>query len=163
MIGTKKKAPKVSPNSTGHPIRLVLPYPPSMNTYWRRVGARTVLSKKGREYKALVGRMLDLEHIEPLPGPLSLTILAFPPDERIRDMDNIQKALMDSLKGWAYQDDSQVDCLGVERHQTTPGGAVLIDLKPVPTWEQLPLTEAMALAGLQMGPASLAWRPQALT
>lgn len=163
MTGTKKKTTKVSPASPGHPIRLVLPYPPSMNTYWRRVGSRTVLSKKGREYKALVGQMCTLEHLEPLPGPLALTILAFPPDERVRDLDNIQKAILDSLTGWAWQDDSQVDCLGVERHQTHPEGAVLIDLKPVPTWERLPLPEAMALAGLQMGPASLAWHPVGLT
>lgn len=163
MTSTKKKAPKASPLVAVHPIRLVLPYPPSMNTYWRRVGNKTVLSKKGREYKALVGRMCNLEHLEPVPGPLALTILAFPPDNRARDLDNIQKAILDSLTGWAWQDDSQVDCLGVERHQTHPEGAVLVDLKPVPTWERLALTEAMALAGLQIGPASLAWRPVGVT
>ena len=35
-------------------ITLRLPCPPSMNTYWRNFRGRTVLSKKGREFKQLI-------------------------------------------------------------------------------------------------------------
>lgn len=162
MVVSKKKVTKAEPPKQAHNIRLLLPYPPSMNHYWRRVGDKTVLSKAGRDYKALVGSMCDLEHLEPQAGRLALTILAFPPDNRVRDLDNIQKAILDSLKGRVFKDDDQIDCLGVERHQVTEGGAVLLDFRPLPTWDQLELTEAMALAGYSMGPASLAWRPKCI-
>src|SRR5689334_22773616 len=32
-----------------------LPYPPSLNHLWRRVGAKTLLSAEGRRYHELVG------------------------------------------------------------------------------------------------------------
>ena len=33
-------------------IRLELPYPPSVNTYWRSVAGRVLISKAGRMYRA---------------------------------------------------------------------------------------------------------------
>lgn len=33
---------------------IVLPWPPSNNTYYRRVGAKTLISAKGRDYCAAV-------------------------------------------------------------------------------------------------------------
>ena len=35
-------------------MEIVLPYPPSVNTYWRAVKGRVILSKKGREYRHAV-------------------------------------------------------------------------------------------------------------
>jgi hypothetical protein len=31
-------------------MKLTLPYPPSVNHYYRRVGPRTLISREGREY-----------------------------------------------------------------------------------------------------------------
>ena|GEM_PF-4328075 len=41
-------------------ISFNLPYPLSVNTYWRYVGGRTVLSARGRQYRNLaLGELLE--------------------------------------------------------------------------------------------------------
>ena len=40
------------------PLRYVLPFPPSVNRYYRHVGYRTLLSREGREYRAMVLSLL---------------------------------------------------------------------------------------------------------
>jgi crossover junction endodeoxyribonuclease RusA len=65
---------------------------------------------------------------------LALFIDAYPPDRRRRDLDNIQKAILDSLeKAGAYNDDSQIDLLIVSRQRSIPGGAIIITLQKLPT------------------------------
>jgi crossover junction endodeoxyribonuclease RusA len=50
-----------------------------------------------------------------------------PPDRRRRDIDNLQKALLDALAhGGAYYDDSQISRLTVERQHVVPGGKVVV-------------------------------------
>ena len=64
--------------------------------------------------------------------PERLTVC--PPDHRRRDLDNVQKALLDALaKGGAYRDDSQIDRLQVERGPVTPGGMVLVEITEINT------------------------------
>ena len=47
---------------------------------------------------------------------LSLMIEAFPPDKRRRDLDNLIKAIQDSLQyAGVYEDDSQIDYLTIKR------------------------------------------------
>ena len=75
-----------------------LPYPPSVNHYWRRVGARTLISRAGRAFRERVCSLLAARRIEPLDGPLAMRIDVFPPDHRRRDIDNLQKALLDALQ-----------------------------------------------------------------
>jgi len=41
-------------------VIIVLPFPPSVNHYWRRVGYRTLISREGRTFQRNV-------RIEPLP------------------------------------------------------------------------------------------------
>lgn len=66
----------------------------------------------------------------PLAGPLDLEVIVYPPDRRRRDIDNLQKALLDALAhGGAYHDDSQIARLTVERRQVVAGGKVRIRLK----------------------------------
>ncbi|RMF93599.1 MAG: RusA family crossover junction endodeoxyribonuclease, partial [Planctomycetota bacterium] len=78
-------------------IELELPYPPSVNHYWRRVGARTLISRGGRAFRASVCSILAAHGIEPIDGPLCVSIDVHPPDRRRRDIDNLQKALLDAL------------------------------------------------------------------
>ncbi len=95
-------------------IFLTLPYPPSMNTYWRFTNRGVYLSKKGREYKEIVSAANQA--IEPFKDErLLVTIFVSQPDKRKRDLDNILKAILDSLNGIAYEDDSQIDELRVIR------------------------------------------------
>ena len=90
-------------------ITITLPYPPSANTYWRKWRNRMVLTDKGRAYKDTVAKLARSCGLYIFPaGRLAMTIEAYLPDARVRDMDNIQKATMDALKGCAYVDDKQV-------------------------------------------------------
>jgi crossover junction endodeoxyribonuclease RusA len=111
-------------------IDVVLPYPPSVNHYYRHVGPRVLISREGRCYREQVGSVLRALGIEPLAGPLALRLRLHPPDRRRRDLDNTLKALLDALQhGRAYVDDSQVALLLVEKAEPRPGGRVRVSLR----------------------------------
>lgn len=110
----------------------ILPYPPTVNTYWRHVGSRTLISRKGRQYRNDVAALLAGKQIEPMAGELSVNVLVHPPDKRRRDLDNILKSLLDSLEhGGAYNDDSQISYLQIRRGGIVKGGNVVVDITEV--------------------------------
>lgn len=111
-------------------LELQLPYPPSVNHYWRRVGARTLISRGGRAFRQAVCTILAAAKVRPLDGALAVEIDVFPPDNRRRDLDNTLKGLLDALAhGGAYHDDSQIARLAVERRHVVPGGQVRVRLE----------------------------------
>ena len=90
-------------------LHIELPYPPSVNHYYRRVGARTLISREGRRYRELVCAILRAGGIRPLDGDLVLEVELYPPDARRRDLDNGLKAFLDAMQhGGAFRDDSQI-------------------------------------------------------
>ncbi len=103
-------------------LEFELPYPPSVNHYWRRVGPRTLISRGGRAFRQSVCSILAATGVEPLDGPLEVDIKVFPPDRRRRDLDNVPKALLDALEhGGAYQNDSQIVKLTLEKCERVEG------------------------------------------
>ena len=93
------------------------------------MGSRTVLSREGRRYRASVCAALAVMRVVRMNGRLEVRVTVCPPDNRRRDLDNVQKALLDALaKGGAYRDDSQIDRLVVERGPVTPGGKVRVEI-----------------------------------
>lgn len=123
-------------------IILTLPFPPSMNTIWRRVGNKTLLSAKGREYRGEVANAVIsplADHLGagryrfPLAGRLRVTIHVHAPDKRRRDLDNLPKAIHDALThAGLWQDDSQIDRLVVERcNNFPPSGGVVVHVEEV--------------------------------
>ena len=111
-------------------IELELPYPPSVNHYYRHVGPRTLISREGRRFREQVQAELAALGIRPLSGPLSVRIEAYPPDNRRRDIDNVQKSLLDALQhASAYRDDSQVVKLITEKCRPVPGGRVIVRIE----------------------------------
>jgi crossover junction endodeoxyribonuclease RusA len=113
-------------------IELELPYPPSVNHYWRMGRGRIYLGEEGRRYKRLVTGAVRYAGIRPLDGHLSLEIEAYPPDHRVRDLDNVLKALKDALgKAGVYHDDSQVKHLDAWMLGPVPPGKVWVRVTPL--------------------------------
>lgn len=114
--------------------RYTLPYPPTVNTYWRNTPQGVRISAKGRAYRSAVQQAV-LRHgyaSTPLSGPLRLTATFYPPDKRRRDLDNVNKALWDAMdKAGVYEDDSQI----IEAHTrmwfATKRGGVEVTLEPI--------------------------------
>lgn len=112
-------------------LTVEVPYPPTVNRYWRRVGHRTVVSAEGRAYRRAVldqvGEQLGGR------GPafadrLAVSLVVVPPDRRRRDLDNVEKALWDALQAaGVYRDDEQIDEKHVYRRAfgTAPPGCLV--------------------------------------
>lgn len=108
-------------------IELALPFPPSVNHYYRRVGPRTLISREGRRFRERVCAQLAEAGIERMNGPLRVEIEVYPPDQRRRDIDNVQKALLDALQhGGLYEDDSQIVKLDIEKCACALGGRTIV-------------------------------------
>ena len=115
-------------------MALTLPYPPSINHYWRRVGPRTLISREGRAFRRNVCALLGGGgRRPPLGGRIALAMDAFPPDRRRRDLDNIQKPVLDALEhAGVYEDDSQIDLLVTCRREVVPNGRLLVMVEKFP-------------------------------
>lgn len=108
-------------------IEIELPFPPSVNHYYRRVGPRTLISREGRRFRERVCSLLAASGIRPMSGPLRVEVEVYPPDRRKRDLDNSMKSLNDALEyGGAFHDDSQIKDLRMQEREVTPGGRVLV-------------------------------------
>lgn len=114
-------------------IELELPYPPSVNHTHRKVRGRVILSTGARDYRKAVCEALAAAGSPKLAGALAVQIEAFPPDDGNRhDMDNIQKALLDSLQyAGLYADDHQIDEISVTRRKQFGDGAVIVRVKRI--------------------------------
>lgn len=112
--------------------RLELPWPPSLNHYYRHVGPRVLISKQGRDYRDAVAAKLASEGVRCMSGKISLTLDAYPPDNRRRDVDNLLKCLLDSLTGCLLLDDSQIKRLSITMREPMHGngGMIYLEAKP---------------------------------
>lgn len=118
-------------------ITLKLPWPPSVNTYWRHLTAgklagRVLISEKGRAYRrAVCDSLLLLPALGVGVDRLRVDIEARPPDRRQRDLDNLPKAVLDALthaKFWV--DDSQIDDLRIWRSEQLRG-EIIVTVTPL--------------------------------
>ena len=109
-------------------VELELPYPPSVNTYWRHVGNKVLISKKGRIYRLEVASIVSQLGLKPISGPVRVSIAVYVPDKRRRDLDNILKAFLDALAGprGVYVDDSQIMELNIKKMSPVTGGRVIV-------------------------------------
>ncbi|EAT1856555.1 RusA family crossover junction endodeoxyribonuclease [Salmonella enterica] len=124
-------------------MKLTLPFPPSVNTYWRSpnkgpLKGYHLVSARGRKYQSDACAAV-IEQLRRLPKPstalAAVEIILYPPDNRIRDLDNYNKALFDALThAGVWEDDSQVKRMLVEWGAPVPKGKVEITItKYIPT------------------------------
>jgi crossover junction endodeoxyribonuclease RusA len=115
-------------------ITLDLPYPPSTNKYWRRVGNKTILSRAARQFRK---RVADLWFVEKYifrrdgfgDAPVAVDLTVHPPDRRKRDLDNILKPTLDALQAVRIiDDDSQVKQLALQFAECTDSGKIVVTI-----------------------------------
>lgn len=143
------------PHRTGT-INLELPWPPSVNHYWRQGNGHFYISPEGRRYKMTVCGLLAASYIQPFDGPVSVTIEAHPPDRRRRDLDNINKAIFDACvvrKGFSaglYHDDAQVKRIvsTLWDYDAERAGRVLLTVAPWPDGHAAVVTDRVRPPGL---------------
>lgn len=95
-----------------------VPWPPSVNHLWRRgKNGGMYLSKAGREYRKEVFAVWAQQGKPKFSSRnLSVSIVASPPDNRRRDLDNVLKAVLDSLVACGcIRDDSDIGELTIQR------------------------------------------------
>ena len=118
-------------------MEITLPYPPSVNRYWRSIGrGRVIISREGRNYRRDVGYIIIDLHEGSIPDPtkarLKVLIKAYMPDRTRRDLDNVLKATLDSLQiGGMFADDEQIDDLRIKRMDVEPPGRLEILMEEI--------------------------------
>lgn len=141
--------------------RLALPYPPSANKYWRSIvvpgqkHAQYYVGDAGKAYRKAVAELALVQRWpRALAGPIQLSVIAFPPDRRERDLDNLWKALLDVLKtatkpkdvrAGVFVDDHQVKDKRIRAGEVVKGGLLHMVLRELPdgteaaagTWPEL--------------------------
>lgn len=91
-------------------IEITLPWPPSVNRYWRTFQGRMIISAEGRSYrKAVADQVLIQRAAKHYENRVRVEIEAFRPDKRRRDLDNLLKAVLDSCThAGVWVDDSNI-------------------------------------------------------
>lgn len=112
-------------------IRFELPWPPSVNDYWRssHVARRVHRTEEAKSY-ATRAALRMLEQRVPrlgLDSAIQVTVVVRPPcASRRRDLDNVLKATLDALVAYRLvSDDSRVDRIVVERGAPHASGGAL--------------------------------------
>jgi crossover junction endodeoxyribonuclease RusA len=113
-------------------LELTLPWPPSINHYWRNFRGRTVISAKGRQWQkdAMAELLLQGVPRNKLSCRLAISIDQYPPDRRRRDIDNPVKVANDLLVyAGVIADDSLIDALSIHRHDPVAPGKFVIRIR----------------------------------
>ena len=107
--------------------KFILPFPPSINGYWRTFRNRQIISRRGREYREKTITLMKSYGLdkERLSGNLSVKLKLYPPTLRKYDIDNFCKAAFDALSHCEFwNDDEQVSKLSIEKMEKIKGGAI---------------------------------------
>ena len=103
------------------PVELELPWPPSLNHYYRHVGPRVLISRDGRKYRESVQAIAGRTGHAKFTCPVQVELDLYPPDNRRRDIDNSQKSLLDALTcAGVYEDDSLIHKITVTKREPMP-------------------------------------------
>jgi len=107
-----------------------LPYPPSVNHYWKSGRDRSgrpmrYLSTAAKDFKRAVGLLCWRK--QAFPGRVGVKVLVYPPDRRIRDLDNLLKGINDSImSAGVIVDDCQIDEIQMRRMDVRKGGMIQV-------------------------------------
>jgi len=116
-------------------IELILPWPPSINHYWRNIQGRTIISREGRAYRAAVLSIIAQSGLQPVSGAVGVRRIIYCPDWRRRDIDNLAKAVYDAIgAAGLWQDDSFICEEKVKKRKSSDKiGRIVIQIYPMNT------------------------------
>ena len=108
---------------------LHLPFPPTVNSYYKRGKNYQYISMRGKKFQAEVEAEVEQQlaglDVLPLEERLNVTVVVHMPDRRTRDIDNYMKSLLDACtKAGVWVDDEQIDQLVIYRGARCYSGAV---------------------------------------
>lgn len=93
-------------------LMLTLPFPPSVNTYWRNTKRGTLVSAKGRVFRAnAIAAVYEQLKRRPkaIESDVFVSVKLYPPTKQARDIDNFLKAPFDALThAGVWVDDKQI-------------------------------------------------------
>ena len=108
-------------------IVVELPFPPTVNTYYRIFRNRMLISRDGRRYRNKVAAVCKKNVNAHTVGRLFVYVWVVPCDNRERDIDNLGKALLDSLqKAGVIINDAHIDLLTFKRQPKEDRARVIV-------------------------------------
>lgn len=112
---------------------LILPLPPTINTYYATVRNRRILSADGRAFKKFVSDYCLFNKVTKFgDARICLSMVVHLGDRRRSDINNRIKALEDALvQAGVMNDDSQIDETHNKRGEIIKGGECLVMLKEI--------------------------------
>ena len=120
-------------------VVLALPFPPSVNRYWRHFRGITIVSEEGLAFRAEVCARAMEARIRPIDGDLRVGVRYHPKKPKVdagrpvrrMDLDNILKGPLDALEGHAFNNDRQIVELQVTLEEPVPEGKVVVEIERV--------------------------------
>lgn len=108
-------------------ICLTLPFPPTINHMYGQRGSRKYMKKDGVEFKKQVADIVSDAAVQTLKRPVAVFVTAHMPDNRRRDLMNLEKILSDSLtSSGVWDDDSQIHDFHIVKSWNVKGGMVKV-------------------------------------
>jgi crossover junction endodeoxyribonuclease RusA len=114
-------------------IKIELPLvPPSVNACYRSYKNRVYKSKKYREFEKEMNTYFENNKYEMLEGTLALDV-TFYIKGRDKDIDNLLKALIDTLEGNVFENDKHIIDLHAKKINKCTNNRTVIILKTIDT------------------------------
>jgi crossover junction endodeoxyribonuclease RusA len=130
-----------------------IPWPPSLNAYYRKFRNHMVIAEAGRKYREAIKELIG--PVTPRTQRLAVVMILCPPDRRRRDVDNFAKCVFDAFtKAGVWVDDSQIDFLCISRGGIVKDGVIFLaisDMEVIET-EGLELVNKAATVAAQATP-----------
>ncbi len=112
--------------------QFTIPFPPSVNGYWRSYKGRQIISSRGRDYRQRCIEAMKEQriHNEKLNCRLGVYVRFHAPDKRRRDLDNYLKAALDGITHAGFWvDDEQIDKLTIKRAENVLHGELVVTVE----------------------------------
>jgi len=117
-------------------ISLTLDWPPTVNSYYAHTRRGVYIRANGKKYRDSVAQdvRMQIPQLVKIECCIFVAVILYPPDRRIRDLDNYMKSLLDALtKAGLWDDDSIIDQLHIYRGERLTGGKVKLHIgEPMP-------------------------------